>query len=120
MAEKGMGMILRTAAGEASFEEIREEYLLLAEEWAEIAQRAACRKAPALLPGGGQPRRAGSAGSDGRKRRDFYRRPGNLSGAFAGGGAPGADAASPGQKSPCSTPEGWTAIMKRPRPGGYG
>ncbi|MDO4387718.1 MAG: Rne/Rng family ribonuclease [Eubacteriales bacterium] len=55
MAEKGMGMILRTAAGEASFEEIREEYLLLAEKWAEIARKAACLKAPALLRAGGNP-----------------------------------------------------------------
>ena len=53
MAEKGMGLILRTAAGEAAFEEVREEYLLLAEEWSDIARRAACLKAPALLRTGG-------------------------------------------------------------------
>ena len=84
-----MGMILRTAAGEASFEEIREEYLLLAEKWAEIARKAACLKAPALLRAGGNPAE--------RAVRDLMDEtavvspddPGIDSGAFAGGGAPG-------------------------------
>lgn len=53
MAQRGMGMILRTASEGAGESELSGEYLELVDKWRDIEARGKVTKAPALIFGGG-------------------------------------------------------------------